>query len=65
MSIQTQNICGGNHRAIQESAAGLGGQGTQVVEIALHSQFSSQSSFTRAFRRATGMTPAEYRRTLR
>jgi AraC family transcriptional regulator len=34
-------------------------------EIALDSRFSSQSSFTRAFRRATGMTPAEYRRTLR
>jgi AraC family transcriptional regulator len=34
-------------------------------EIALDWQFSSQSSFTRAFRRATGMTPAEYRRTLR
>jgi AraC family transcriptional regulator len=34
-------------------------------EIAFHCRFSSQSSFTRAFRRATGMTPAEYRRTLR
>jgi AraC family transcriptional regulator len=34
-------------------------------EIALDCRFSSQSSFTRAFRRATGMTPAEYRRTLR
>ena len=34
-------------------------------EIALDCRFSSQSSFTRAFRRATGMTPAEYRQTLR
>jgi AraC family transcriptional regulator len=34
-------------------------------EIAHESRFSSQSSFTRAFRRATGTTPAEYRRTLR
>jgi AraC family transcriptional regulator len=34
-------------------------------EIALDSRFSSQSSFTRAFRRATGMTPAEYRHTSR
>jgi AraC family transcriptional regulator len=36
-----------------------------LSEIALDSRFSSQSSFTRAFRRATGMTPAEYRRALR
>jgi AraC family transcriptional regulator len=34
-------------------------------EIALDCQFSSESSFTRAFRRAIGMTPAAYRRTLR
>ncbi len=34
-------------------------------EIALDSQFSSESSFTRAFRRAIGMTPAAYRRTSR
>jgi AraC family transcriptional regulator len=33
-------------------------------EIALDCRFSSQSSFTRAFRRATGMTPSEYRQTL-
>jgi AraC family transcriptional regulator len=36
-----------------------------LSEIALDCQFSSQSSFTRAFRRATGTTPAEYRQTLR
>jgi AraC family transcriptional regulator len=36
-----------------------------LSEIALDCQFSSQSSFTRAFRRATGMTPAEYRHALR
>ena len=35
-----------------------------LSEIAFNCQFSSQSSFTRAFRRATGMTPAGYRRTL-
>ena len=33
--------------------------------IAQDCQFSSQSSFTRAFRRATGMTPAEFRRQIR
>ncbi len=33
-----------------------------LFEIARSSQFSSQSSFARAFRRATGMTPAEFRR---
>jgi AraC family transcriptional regulator len=33
-------------------------------EAALACRFSSQSSFTRAFRRTTGMTPAEYRRTV-
>jgi AraC family transcriptional regulator len=36
-----------------------------LSEIAFNCRFSSQSSFTRAFRRATGMTPAEYRQTLR
>jgi AraC family transcriptional regulator len=33
-----------------------------LAEIALDCRFSSQSSFTRAFRRLTGVTPAEYRR---
>jgi AraC family transcriptional regulator len=33
-----------------------------LAEVALDCRFSSQSSFTRAFRRATGATPAEYRR---
>lgn len=35
---------------------------TPLDRIALDARFSSQSSFTRAFRRATGMTPGEYRR---
>ena len=34
-------------------------------KIAFDTRFSSQSSFTRAFRRATGMTPAQYRRASR
>jgi AraC family transcriptional regulator len=33
-----------------------------LAQIALNARFSSQASFTRAFRRATGMTPGEYRR---
>jgi AraC family transcriptional regulator len=33
-----------------------------LAEIALNAQFSSQASFTRAFHRAIGVTPKEYRR---
>jgi AraC family transcriptional regulator len=33
----------------------------RLAEIALNAHFSSQASFTRAFHRATGMTPKEYR----
>ena len=32
-----------------------------LAEIALNAHFSSQASFTRAFHRATGVTPREYR----
>jgi len=35
-----------------------------LAQIALNARFSSQASFARAFRRATGMTPGEYRRRL-
>src|SRR3984893_1307414 len=44
--------------AMGEVAAGK----LPLAEIALNAQFSSQASFTRAFHRATGMTPREYRR---
>jgi AraC family transcriptional regulator len=48
-----------------ESAKGMIATGrASLSEIALDCRFSSQSSFTRAFRRATGKTPAEYRRVL-
>ncbi len=47
-----------------ESAKVMIATGSSLSEIAYNCQFSSQSSFTRAFRRAMGMTPAEYRRTL-
>jgi AraC family transcriptional regulator len=33
-----------------------------LAQIALNARFSSQASFTRAFRRAAGVTPGEYRR---
>jgi AraC family transcriptional regulator len=33
-----------------------------LAEIALNAQFSSQASFTRAFHRATGITPKGYQR---
>jgi AraC family transcriptional regulator len=36
-----------------------------LSDIALSCQFSSQASFSRAFRRATGVTPGEYRRAMR
>jgi AraC family transcriptional regulator len=45
-------------KAMAEIAAGR----LPLAEVALNARFSSQASFTRAFRRATGTTPAEYRR---
>jgi AraC family transcriptional regulator len=45
-------------RAMAELAAGK----LPLAEIALNAQFSSQASFTRAFHRATGMTPKAYQR---
>jgi len=44
--------------AMAELAAGK----LALAQIALNAHFSSQASFTRAFHRATGMTPKEYRR---
>jgi AraC family transcriptional regulator len=43
--------------ATAEIAAGR----SPLAQIAFNARFSSQASFTRAFRRATGMTPGEYR----
>jgi AraC family transcriptional regulator len=45
-------------KAMAELAAGR----LALVQIALNAGFSSQASFTRAFNRATGITPHEYRR---
>jgi AraC family transcriptional regulator len=54
-----------SRRRLESAKAMLATGRASLSEIALESRFSSQSSFTRAFRRATGATPAEYRRTLR
>jgi AraC family transcriptional regulator len=45
-------------KAMAELAAGK----LPLAQIALNAGFSSQTSFTRAFRRTTSMTPQEYRR---
>jgi AraC family transcriptional regulator len=45
-------------KAMAEIAAGK----LSLAQIALNARFSSQASFTRAFVRATGTTPGEYRR---
>jgi len=48
-----------------ELAKQLLGKGDQpLVDIALTVQFSCQANFTRAFREATGQTPAQYRRSV-
>ena len=39
----------------------LGDRGLSITEIALRSGFSGGSTFTRAFRQATGLTPSEFR----
>jgi AraC family transcriptional regulator len=44
--------------AMAEIAAGK----LSLAQIALNARFSSQAAFTRAFVRATGLTPGEYRR---
>ncbi len=54
-----------SRRRLESAKAMIATERASLCEIAFDCRFSSQSSFTRAFRRATGMTPAEYRRTLR
>ncbi len=54
-----------SRRRLESAKAMIAAGRAPLSQIALDARFSSQSSFTRAFRRATGMTPAEYRRTLR
>jgi AraC family transcriptional regulator len=47
---------------LEKATAELAGGRLSLAQIALNARFSSQASFTRAFSRATGVTPAEYRR---
>ena len=47
---------------LKKAMADLAHRTLPIAEIALNAQFSSQASFTRAFRRATGTTPAAFRR---
>ncbi len=47
---------------LKNAMAELAASKLPLAEIALNAQFSSQASFTRAFHRATGMTPKEYQR---
>ena len=54
-----------SQRRLESAKAMIAAGRAPLSQIALDTRFSSQSSFTRAFRRATGMTPAEYGRTLR
>ncbi|MBN9220633.1 MAG: helix-turn-helix transcriptional regulator [Mesorhizobium sp.] len=54
-----------SERRLEAAKALIAGGRASLTEIALSCQFSSQSSFTRAFRRKMGMTPAEYRRLFR
>lgn len=51
-----------SHKRLEKAMAELAAGKLPVAEIALNAQFSSQASFTRAFHRATGMTPKKYQR---
>jgi AraC family transcriptional regulator len=50
------------HRRIAHAKALLADSGTSATEIGMAVGFSSASSFTMTFRKATGMTPTDYRR---
>jgi AraC family transcriptional regulator len=51
-----------SQRRLESAKAMIASGHASLAEIAFDCRFSSQSSFGRAFRRATGVTPAEYRR---
>jgi AraC family transcriptional regulator len=50
------------HHRIERAERLLRDRSRSLAQVALASGFSSQSSFTTAFRRASGFTPAQYRR---
>ncbi len=54
-----------SRRRLETAMAMLARDKFSLNEIAHKSRFSSQAAFSRAFRRATGMTPGEYRRLVR
>jgi AraC family transcriptional regulator len=54
-----------SRRRLEHAKAMLAVGKLPLSEIAHRSRFSSQASFSRAFRRATGLTPGEYRRLVR
>ncbi|HXQ68526.1 MAG TPA: AraC family transcriptional regulator, partial [Alphaproteobacteria bacterium] len=49
-------------RRIEGAKALLAARGHSVTDVALALGFSETSAFTSAFRKATGLTPSEYRR---
>jgi AraC family transcriptional regulator len=51
-----------SRKRLENAMAELAAGKLPLAEIALNAQFSSQASFTRAFHRATGVTPKEYQR---
>jgi AraC family transcriptional regulator len=52
------------NRRIEHAKAMLANSGQTVTEVALTLGFGETSSFSTAFRQATGITPTQYRRTL-
>jgi predicted RNA-binding protein YlxR (DUF448 family) len=49
-------------RRLERAKELLGEREEPLADIALRLRFSCQANFTRAFRQATGLTPAQYRR---
>ena len=51
-----------SQKRLDRAKAMIAAGNVSIAEVAFKGKFSSQASFNRAFRRATGTTPAEYRR---